>query len=590
MKLPGVRVVALAGAAALALGVFAGVAPPASAAGGTPYSQAQFAALGSGSEVFLRALTSGTTTLADVEQAFAAQSVNSTGLSGNAAGKFDADTGALIQPASVTVPTKSAYGAGSGVEVGLGINNKAPTNQNQLVFPSGTSTSTRVEASSPPSPSVAGPKSLVDLSNTPLSNVLTARALEATAATNFNNNFCPLGNPIAFGEGHAADAGVLKQGLSDVVDLTTKNRGVAQSRTFSYLSPNSDGTFGMTSQTQQTIVPATINLGPLAISIAVQGGTDSSGPVPIGLKAVAPGEAGQKGGVTLTNNGTVSINITNNGAAVPNFPLNLPVLQSLPPQLKNITIPGLATIKIDDLETLAGSNGTTRAGATYDLVRVTLAGKQLADVAIGHMQSVATAETPINCNIPVSKTADPPVVTAGNTFTWNINIPSSADALKDSTCDLEDISAVDTISTQSGNPKFTFVSASNGGVYDSVHQTVTWSNLGTYHIGSPPIMLQIKISVPADSPEGVFKDDVDVKAKLSCKGNAEGITGIDTGLNGIGVTGHVELNAPQVMAIKQLPRTGGGGPILPWVGGGLLLAAGAALELIRRVRRSPTTV
>src|SRR6266567_9365767 len=96
MNLPGARMVALVGAAALAIGVFAGVSPPATAATGTPYSQAQFAAIGTGSELHVAALKAGSTTLAGVEQAFAGQSVNSTGLSHNTGGKsalFDSETG-----------------------------------------------------------------------------------------------------------------------------------------------------------------------------------------------------------------------------------------------------------------------------------------------------------------------------------------------------------------------------------------------------------------------------------------------------------------------------------------------------------------
>jgi hypothetical protein len=574
--------------------MLAGVSPPASAATGTPFSQAQFSAVGSGSEAFVRALTAGTTTLADVEQAVAAQSVNSTGLSGNTHGQsalFDSDTHGLIQPKGFG--SKNAYAGGSGIEAGLGIDNTAPTNQNQLVFPSGATSSTRVEVGSPPSPSTAS-KSLADLSSTPLAPVVKAKALEATAGTNFNSNFCPLGNPIAYGEGHLADAGVLNQSDTPTVDVTTNSRGVAQSKTFSYLFPNSDNTFGIVSQTQQTIVPATINLGPLKIGITVQGG---AGPVPIDLKARAPGEAGQNGGVTLSNDGTVSIDIKNGGTELSGFPINIPLLQSLPAALKNINIPGVASIKIDDLEPMTGSNGTTMAGATFDLVRVKLANSQLADLAVGHMVSIAQANTPIECNIPTTKTANPNVVQAGNQFTWNISIPTSADDLKDSACSLGNLSATDHFDVLSGNPSFEFVSASNGGAFDSKTNTVTWSNLGTYKVGDPPIHLTITMNVPSGSLDGVLENTVTPHATLICPppgapGNllpSEVQATLLAALSKVPVSGLAHVSGPQIMAVKQLPRTGGGGPILPWVGGGLLVLAEATRRLIRRARRAPAT-
>jgi hypothetical protein len=584
--------------------MLAGVSSPASArsapafapglaAAATPYNQANFAAVGTGSELHVRGLTSGNTSLLALEQAFAGQSVNSTGLVNNRTpGKsalFDSETGALIQPSTVTTVSKSAYGRGSGVEVGLGIDNTAPTNQNQLVFPTGTGGAKMVESSSPPTPS-SGSNSLADLSNTPLSPLVKAKALEATAATNFNNNFCPLGNPIAYGEGQLANADLLNTGEVPVVDTSNKGTtGVAQSKTFSYLSPNTDGTFGITSQTHQTILPLTVNVGPLKISLTVQG---AAGPAPIDLKAVAPGEAGQKGGVTLTGNHTVVLNITNNGSPVlPVFPFTFDVQSVVN---KPIDIPNVGHVDVSNLKSLAGSNGTTTAGATFDLVHVSLLKGAVAELALGHMEVLANAATPINCTIPTTKTADPQVVQAGNQFTWNILIPSSADAMKDSACNLANLSATDHFGIVNGTPKFTFVSASNGGVFDSKTNTVTWANLGTYKIGDPPIHLTITMSVPVDSDAGLIENTVTPKANLVCPTPPAGSTAsllpasVLTSLNSVPVSGMAHVSGPSISAIKQLPRTGGG-PILPWVGGGLLVLAEATRRLIRRARRAPAT-
>ncbi|HEX9548111.1 MAG TPA: hypothetical protein VF942_12290, partial [Acidimicrobiales bacterium] len=131
MRLPGGRWVALAGAGALALGMLAGVSSPASArtapafapglaAAATPFNEAEFKSVGTGSELFANLLTSGNTTVAGVRQAFAAQSVNSTGLVNNATNAaktatFDSESGALIQPSSVTTASSFAQARGSGI-------------------------------------------------------------------------------------------------------------------------------------------------------------------------------------------------------------------------------------------------------------------------------------------------------------------------------------------------------------------------------------------------------------------------------------------------------------------------------------------
>lgn len=602
MKLPGVRVIAMAGATALAVGVLAGLAAPASArtapalspglaASGTPFGQAQFAAVGTGSELHLSALTAGNTTLAGLEQAFAAQSVNSTGLSNNKTpGKsalFDSETGALLQPSAVTTAAKSAYGRGSGIELGLGLDNTSTTDPNQFVFPSGSTGSKLVEASSPPSPS-QDKNTLLSLPGA-LKPIVSANALEAQAATNFNNSFCPLGNPIAFGEGHLADAGVLPQDNVPTVDTSNgETSGLALSRTFSFLAPNKgDGTFGVVSETQQTILPLAIHLGPLTVEVTVQGDSPSD---PITLIAKAPGEAGQGGGVTLASDATASIDVLNNGTSAIGGAIKVKIGNILPP---TISLGGLGTIEVAKL-TKTG-NGTTAAAGTYDLLHIHL-NNGLLDFSLGHMAVLAAAQTPISCNIPVKKSADPSTVTAGNPFTYTISVPITSSDLKDTTCDLVNINVTDTISVEKADdpanpPTWTINGASNGGVITG-NNKVAWTNLGPYHPGDPPIMLTINVTTTGTGG-GTLKDLVNVTASLgNCKGNTQGITGITTittGLNGTPMSGGITFIGPTIMGKHALPRTGGGGPVLPWVAGGLLLLAEATRRLIRRARRAPST-
>jgi hypothetical protein len=568
---------------------------PGLATAAVPFGSASFGAIGTGSELHLNALNAGPTTLLGLEQAFAAQSVNSTGLSNNRTpGKsalFDGETGALIQPNTVNSPSK-AYGRGSGIEVGLGKDNTAPTNQNQLVFPTGVGGAKLLEATAPPS---QGPvsNSLVDLSNTPLSPVVKAKALEASAATNFNNSFCPLGKPIAYGEGQAANASILNTSDSPALDVSSKGTaGVLQSKTYSWISPNSDGTFGITSRASQTILPLTVTLGPLVITVTVQGNSPTQ---PVTLTAKAPGEAGQGGGVKIANDHTVKVDVKNSGSSVGPFPITFDITQLIS---KPIDLGPLGKITVDDLVPMPGSNGSTVAGATFDLVRAQVpVGKQLVDLALGHMAVAAHADNPIDCNIPVTKTA-PDTVNAGDSFTYKISVPTSANDLKDSTCDLVNIGVTDTISVKSGNPTWTVggtsptaSSVTSGSDANGPTSVIKWTGLGPYHPGDPPIMLSITVNVPHGSLDGVVLDTVHVTASLgNCKGNTQGLTDVTSGLNGIPVTGMFQLPKPSVIAVQApLPRTGGGGPILPWVAGGLLVLAEATRRIVRRARRAPAT-
>ena len=86
-------------------------------------------------------------------------------------------------------------------------------------------------------------------------------------------------------------------------------------------------------------------------------------------------------------------------------------------------------------------------------------------------------------------------MTVGQNFTYTIKIPSDAALFNQLfNCDLVGISAVDTVSTQSGSPSINLVSADHGGVVAG--KTVTWANLGNYTLGQDPITLTITAQIP----------------------------------------------------------------------------------------------
>jgi hypothetical protein len=196
----------------------------------------------------------------------------------------------------------------------------------------------------------------------------------------------------------------------------------------------------------------------------------------------------------------------------------------------------------------------------------------------------------LRCTIPVSKTASVDPVTVGNDFEYKISIPSDA-ALFASLfdCDLINISAVDTVETQSGSPRITLIEADHGGVIAG--NKVTWANLGNYTLGAPPIVLTIRARIPTNSGAGVLRDKVDVSAVFgNCRGGVAIGSDIIKGnarIDGSAVTGSVTLVGPNVSR-GNLAATGGNSwPLV--AGGGFLLAALGMVRLRRRAEMVPAT-
>jgi hypothetical protein len=607
------RGLALVASTALAASVltFASVAP--ASATPVPFSQAAFAAYGTGSELHVDALTAGATTVAGVDQAFSGESTNSS--AAMLTKSIASETGACVQPA--LAGGSAAYGRGSGLEVGLAAGNNCSPPPNQVVLPG------LAQASAPPiGPPVIG--QTIPVSIPPLAD---ASAVDGRASAVFDPAACPLGQPLSYGEGDAADGGLITSGSTEVLSISGTGKpgtstAVAQSQSYSYLSSNGDGTFGVTSVAKAIIAPITLSLpgdpSPAGLSITVQGENPLT---PLTLTAVA---TGKPGGASVKVSGNATLVIAGTGALsiIPPTPFFLNTLTgkglnvALPPAPNTIVSLGVGNPArsvqlgvtppdpaIPPVTTNKGVNDGTTAMGAFDLLSLSIAlpaltgapALKIANLRLGHLEVGAVVPAGgISCTIPITKSASPDPVQVGNEFVYTILIPDPAH-LASLACDLVNVNAVDTVGNKPGSQVlFSVVSADNGGIVKG--NLVIWSGL-TYKLApsgsppTPPITLHITVSIPANSPVGTMEDIVTSTQTLqNCTG---GITGINNlgNVNGTVLNSRFTLDAPNVVnvAAKVLPHTGGG-PVMPWVGVGFLAVAAGGFELSRRGRRRRTTV
>ena len=560
--------------------------------------------------------------LVDGEVAFSGEAANTAGLGGGVLNE-------MSQNVAPALAAKNSYGRGSGLELGLGtmVPDSAKA-ANQAIIAGLAQQSAAPVDSFGDTPNAQGVvrKEVGPIPGDPL---VYASLLRGEAAARWNPNFCVLGAPLGYGLGYAADAqlidastknadGSMSQPIVAADVGTPTDRTVSQARSFTYLRPEPDGTFAVVSETHETIAPVTLFKGmPNELKIEVAGEWV--------LRTVSTGKAG---GSTVEY--AAPGNTTPNTPLVTITPPNMPAQQilktqdlfgpgkiptqiSLPPSpagqyLAQINVgesPRAPGSQNDPKPAITSTDGTTTKAAV-DVVRVDLVvpatNQDIADIRIGHMEASSVAPSGgIDCPIPVTKTANPDPVTAGNPFTWTITIPSNSSSLAGTDCDLTNIKAVDKAVVLSGSPRATISGASNGGVVDSgsVSKTsaggVHWDNLGTYHPGDPPKVVTISGTIPATSGAGVLQNTVTVTASLgNCKGGAVGqdIVGTATitgtaNLVGAAVKGTAFVNGPNVKSAAVLParlaETGQKDPWLPVLGGGLLLGSLALMRSRRRL-------
>ncbi|MDQ6614925.1 MAG: hypothetical protein M3083_09290, partial [Actinomycetota bacterium] len=362
------RGLALMGTAVLT-GAMVGVAPAtaasahprALAAQSTPFSNGGFAAYGTGSELVLSALNSGTTQLARVDQAFSGITAATAGLGGAVTSPI---TAGLVQPPLSGFKTSAR---GTGLEVGLGLT-QAQANQIRLGV---------AESAAPPPNqvgSVAGP----DVSAVPLviPGVIQTGVLHGFAESSYNNTFCPIGRPLAYGLGGAA--------APTKVLSVVASPGAAASSTRSDLVANTDGTFGVWTTVEETIAPLLVTLAgagtptETSLEIDVQG---TSVTTPVTLQARTDGK-GMTRMVLDHADPSVTVRLKLLGVMVPPITASL---AALAPLLNNLVGPASAlhttlaalglnlSITLGDGVTVASplpglTNSTNTVSGSYDLL------------------------------------------------------------------------------------------------------------------------------------------------------------------------------------------------------------------------------
>jgi hypothetical protein len=514
---------------------------------------APFSGYSTGTAVHAGALQVGTNRIVDGEIAFSGANVNSAGLG-------VALTNEMTQAYQVAAKAGDKSAArGSGLEIGLTTEQSNVTGANQI------NPGSTVQAFAPASTALLT-KEFQDLNVAPLAS---ATLLRGQAQAIYSDSVCVLGQPISSGLGYAANASLIPAPDASALATSTGNDAVNISKSFTYLIPNGDGTYGLVTESRQTLAPVVLlngGTGPL-VQVVFAGEWV--------LRSTATGKPGgakveyAPGGDPTSTTPVLTLSIA--GVPVQTF-----TTQQLLTQ-KGLIVPigTLGEIAIgEDPRAIGGdansnpelaANGTV-AGGAVDVVRITAnLGETLgiADLRVGHMESKATVPVGgIQCGIPVTKTGNPTTVTAGDaqTVTYTITVPSDPEAFKVIACDIVNLKVVDVISTDNPLVKFTIESASAPGKI-SGGNTVTW-DLGTYKPGDPAKVLTVTMDVPADSAAGKITDVATATAVLgNCKGNASADAASLTGLaklEAAAVTGSANLVVPgtTVLAGQAVPSNG----------------------------------
>jgi LPXTG-motif cell wall-anchored protein len=509
---------------------------------------------------------------------------------------------------------KNSYSRGAAVEAGIGAKFPANVDPNQIILPKIT------EAAAAPSTTLKRDDLIAPVNADPL--------LYLSAATNkaqslWNNDFCPIGQPISYGENDLADAQLLNASstnkfpngqpvLSETPtgDYTTTNFN----QSYTYLFPTGKSTFGIGAVNRQVFAPITILKGQVSgadLAVLTLLGTwqlrvESTGNAAPTVTYAAYDNLGNK----LTG-ATPVATLTIAGMATP---LEITAQQvfgaggldlNIPPTPQG---PYLVQLHIGTPPTAipGRTNGFTTDAVLVNALNVP-SQINVANVSYGHMEAQAVAPAGgISCTIPTSKVftdangAPVGTLQGGNNFTWKVTFPT-VDISKELACDLTSITVTDT-ATATGAASATITGstpATNPPTKGSVsagHPFTAVYPMPNYHPGDPPEVLTITGTL--GSGAGTITNSVVVDAHLSnCTGGALGKAFVTNGsiggsaatIQGTAVLGNATTGAVNITAAAVLParlaETGQKDPWLPVLGGGLLLGA---LGLMRSRRRLHT--
>ncbi len=530
----------LAGTVGVSLLALVGLTSTAPALAQVPAASANYSGFATGSDVHAGALTSGTTTLADVEEAFSGSAVNSQGLNNNILDTDLADS-PVVQAAAAG---ENSGARGDGVEVGL-VPPAPLTNQILLAQ--------LATATAPPNSGVVDHS--IPLNVDP---VLEATLLEGKAQANWATGGCVLGQPISSGFGQATNLGLVGTAAGTNPTGLVGSNGVLNTTSSEVMIPqvNKSGQVvgnntGLMSQVVANYAPVVIGN---AVTITVAG--------PIELQAVATGVPGQSyvgfGPAPGPNqqailNGTEPL-ITISTVTGPVDTITFQ--QLLGGQGLSIPLPGIATISIAGPPRAIGgqpgsaptisADGTT-VSAAVDLVQVTvgIGGLNVADLRVGHMEVSATVPGGgIQCPIPVTKTASQQQVNPGDSFHYTITVSNPYN------CTLSDIKVVDTTTATSG-VRFT-ITGESPAANSSSNGVLTWNNIGSLAPGADTT-LTVNVTISSSSGGGKLTESAQVTGSCGI-GNAQG-----TATVGIPLSGTQAINVPQIGSGvgAALPVTGG---------------------------------
>lgn len=496
-------------------------------------ASAAYGGLADGAVVHAQALNNGTTTLADVDEAYAGAAVNSGGFGTN----INSQINTLVQAADAS---KKSGARGAGVELGLGANNPVAT-ANALI-------TQKAVATAPPNSGLIDNKT-----NIAIDPVLNVTLAEGKAQANWDTdpsgaNGCVLGTDLSNGFGHLTNATAVGSPSPNSLvnapgELSTTSHLRLVPQTDPSGNPVGTGAVGLMSEDIQTYAP--IGIGGI-VTITVVG--------PIHLRAVATGVQGQAYMQYGPPDGTPGTTPILTIQTVGGIPVTTITAQQLVGQNGLNLDLGIAQVTVatqphalggaTTSAPVAANDGSSVSGEV-DLVKVAVPTLGLADIRVGHMEAAATVPPGgILCQIDVSKEAQPANVNPGDTFNYIIHVHNPH------ACTLTGVKVVDTVSTTSGIVYS--ILGETPPADSSTSTTLTWNDIGPLAPGVTKDLV-VNMKVGSNSAGGTFTEKASVTASCAIA-NAQGTSTI-----AVPAAGSATIQLPTV--------SGGRGAALPVTGG-----------------------
>jgi hypothetical protein len=265
-----------------------------------------------------------------------------------------------------------------------------------------------------------------------LPGIVYAELLKSAAQARATETGCPMSKEAGYGLGSVLNLEVLGGLLS--TNASPPYREVAQSSSITRIVKTMVGNnavLGLKSETRQTIAPVTLFKGtPFEFTIEVLGEW--------AMRATAFGDQADPSlhyGPRNQSPETPVVRILDRKGD-PIFQVTTQML--LGEEGLELVIPEVAEIVIGEDPRMVGDNAmsdplveNTKIAAAADVVRVKLLKGQLADVRVGHMEAAVTVPAGgVHCpGLTVDETVDPPTVTTGEEFTYEIDITNPNDCI-----------------------------------------------------------------------------------------------------------------------------------------------------------------